>query len=277
MARWTRYARRRMRGLRRRLGYSVRYRRRLKRSYRWRGRRRGYSRNRTKVVKLTTQQVVNFHITEGTPAVVYAVPFSFSPSNFPGFTDYFSTNNEFRLLKCTMKVHVGANSSTTGGLADNPYTYLRVSSRPFTTQGALVPSANGLQNLPLNTISRISDVKTLRQSRWQKQVYPSDTRNVLKYSFYPYTLRWTGRPVNSYSALSPEQASISYLEYSSGRRWMPFSFLGPDPTQTALADDVVFYGPYLVRLQAGQADTQGLAAFSAACEITLYAQFRGQR
>lgn len=211
----------------------------------------------------------------------YPIPLVFTPSQLPGFTDYASTYSEFRLLKAKCKVHLAlpGDSSEQPVLTNQPYTYLRVSSRPFIEDRAqAVATSQGAASNPASIIDIVgkagNTVSVLRQSRWQRQYYPSDIKNSVSFSFYPYTLEWCGRPIGNYGATA--NLNTRYLKYASGRKWMPMSFLGTNPT-SALGEDVSFLGPFFVRLLSTQADDQSLAEFVPVVTLSLYCQFRGQK
>lgn len=208
----------------------------------------------------------------------------FTPSQIPGFNDYASTFSEFRILKGMCKVHmaVPGDSAESALLANQPYTFLRVASRTFLEANALSVSTNGGDPSPVTDILTRTEpsVPALRQSRWQRQYYPSDIKNSLTFKFYPFTLEWSGKPVG-YPGASTDfpAASYSYLKYRSGRRWMPMSFLGFSQGTSGQApnDDVSFFGPYFVRLLSTQPDSQAVTAYHPICNLSLWCQFRGQK
>lgn len=255
-----------MRGLRRRLGFSVR--RKRQRRYSWRrSRRTGATRTRT--IKFQVQ--LNFTL----QASGSALPFVFSPTQLPGFLDWQTTMSEFRLLKAKVQVAINPGATTGGGPADQASTFLRASSRAFvTTTAHVLDPANpeGLANLSLaNLFKQVP--QAVRQTKFTKQVYPSDTRNVLTFGFYPYTLQWAGKLYNSATPVMTAY-NTQYLEYRSARRWMSMSYLG---ASAAANDDVAFLGPYLMKLASNLPDTQTLADWAPTCLLTVYAQFRGQK
>lgn len=206
----------------------------------------------------------------------------FTPSQLPGFLDYASTYSEFRLLKASCKVHMAVPGDGTEQalLANQPYTFLRVASRTFIEANAIANSSGGGGN-PTTITSILTttepSVPELRQSRWQRQYYPSDIKNSLTFKFYPYTLEWCGKPVGYPGSSGSFASSFSYLKYRSGRRWMPMSFLGVGRGPTDADDDVSFIGPYFVRLLSTQPDSQAVTGYAPICQLTLWCQFRGQK
>lgn len=137
----------------------------------------------------------------------------------------------------------------------------------------------GSPNSAANLIAGLrTTVTTLRQSRWQRQYYPSDIKNAISFKFYPYTLEWCGRPVGSTSTVASTFANNQYLKYRSGRLWMPMSFLGTSPgTPVSGGDDVSFFGPFFARLLSNQPDGQAIAGFTPTVTLSVWVQFRGQK
>lgn len=221
------------------------------------------------------------------PNVVYApIPLLFTPTQFPGFLDYARTFSQFRLLKARCKVHLAlpGDSAEEAVLTNQPFTYLRVPSRPFLEDTATVTgSTAGGGGDPINIQRLIAakqvTVSEIRQSRWQRQYYPSDIKNSISFKFYPYTLTWSGKPVGTTADPNNQANQYQYLTYMSARRWMPMSFLGqaPEDNPSNARDDVTFFGPYFARLRSTQPDSQALTEFVPIVTISLYVQFRGQK
>lgn len=202
---------------------------------------------------------------------------------FAGFNDYVSTYSQFRILKANCKVHLALDSDSTPGaaLSNQPYTYLRVASRSFVESSAYL-QGTALSNISAPALALTRPVSDLRQSKFQRQYYPNDIKNVINFNFYPYTLGWEGRPFGALNDDFRPQATTSgyaYLKYQSGRRWMPMSFLGIPGASGPQAplDDVSFLGPYFVRLLNTDSDSQDLTLFNPACTLTVWCQFRGQK
>lgn len=283
MARW-RYPRRRRFGrFKRRFSRRLFSRRRSRRSIR----RGGINSTRSRTVRVSTQVTLPLTATVGSAPNVtyYPVPLCFTPTQFPGFVDYAQTFSEFRVLKAMCKVHLAVDTDSSVGapLANQPYTYLRVASRPFLESRATSASrTNAAGGDPIATPSLLAALRIttaeLRQSRWQRQYYPSDIRNSISFKFYPYTLEWQGRPVgNTNNGGSTLAANFSYLKYRSGRRWMPMSFLGPNADAVTPNDDVTFFGPYFERLFSNLPDTQAIGEFHPTVTLSVWCQFRGQK
>ncbi|UPW40763.1 capsid protein [Sigmofec virus UA08Rod_17746] len=277
--RYGRWRTRRFRSSRRRYRIASR---RFKRRYSRRSRRGGINATRSRTVRISTQIAIPYTYNDplGTE---HPIPLVFTPTQLPGFTEYSSTFSEFRILKARCKVHLAlpGDSEAQAVLTNQPYTYLRVPSRPYIEDLAQTSgtAGQGGSPRPIYNIIRSSapSVDLLRQSRWQRQYYPSDIKNAVSFKFYPYTLAWCGRPVGTANTVPDNAASFVYLKYQSARRWMPMSFLGVTQTATAPADDVSFLGPYFVRLFSTQPDSQALSGFNPVCTLTVYCQFRGQK
>lgn len=265
-----------MRGLRRRLGFSVHRRRRT--SYRWR-RRRGYSSTRSRLVKLVgTVSFAFYQKGSGSTRPEQCTPFQFCPTVLSGFTDYRSTFAEFRILKATMNIPMDPSNQVDPAVVS----LRRVSSRPFTTAYGL--TSGGADGIGNQVVPAVRVVSELEQSRFSKHITPTDIRNSVTIKFYPYTMRWTGRPVFGPIASGSNIRTESYLEYQSARRWMPFSFLG-GTNNSAAADDVSFFGPYIIpygqdNLPAHAPDSDpnpGTVTWTRNVQLTVWCQFRGQK
>lgn len=249
-------------------------RRRSRRRFSYR-RRRGISQTRSRVVKLVGTVPFTFYTKAGT-ADGLAAAFYFAPTQLSGFWDYRSTYAEFRLLKAQIALPVDPSNQTDPSVVS----ILRVPSRAF-VEPTSASNSTGIQNknlVPTQTAS------ALQQSRWAKLVSPSDTRNVIKFAFYPYTLRWSGRPV--YGNVTDVQSlkGTQYTEYQSGKRWVSFAFLGGS-NSTAPGDDVAFFGPYFMPYgqdglptHAPASDTNpGQVTWTRNVQLTVWCQFRGQK
>lgn len=207
-----------------------------------------------------------------------AAAFTFAPSQIRGFVDYRSTYSEFRLLKAQIAIPVDPANQTDPAVVS----IMRVPSRAFIEPNAAIGTAGeGITNRQLLPAASVA---ILQQSRWAKIVSPSDTRNVVKFGFYPFTLRWTGRPIGDPSA-NAGYPGMSIVEYQSGKRWVPFSFLGVNGNYGQTADDVTFFGPYFMPIGQDGLPTHapasdpnpGTVSWTRNVQVTLWCQFRGQR
>lgn len=209
----------------------------------------------------------------------YPIPLVFTPTEFPGFFDYSSTYSQFRILKGQCKVHIALpeDSETNAPLSNQPYTYLRVASRPFLESSAVYQDTSGSDPMPVTQLLAALRVTStqIRQSRWQRQYYPNDIKNVVSFKFYPYTLEWSGKPVGTLTPVSSSAGITSYPKWRSARRWMPMSWLGLPSSEST--DDVSMFGPYFNRLLSTQDDSQALTQFAPVCTVSIWCQFRGQK
>lgn len=225
------------------------------------------------------QVPIRFTAQATTGGPYYPIPLVLTPSEFPGFTDYSSSYSQFRILKGQCKVHIALpeDSETNAPLSNQPYTYLRVASRPFLESSALyreVPQGGA----PIAVTELLAALRVtttdIRQSRWQRQYYPNDIKNVVSFKFYPYTLEWAGRAVGVLTPVASTAAGMTYPKWRSARRWMPMSWIAAGSSGE---DDVTFFGPYFNRLLSTQADSQALTEFAPVCTVSIWCQFRGQK
>lgn len=157
---------------------------------------------------------------------------------------------------------------------------MRVPSRAFIEP--YFPSTGSATGIANYSLLPPQPATALQQSRWAKLVSPSDTRNVVKFAFYPYTLRWSGCFIGT-AGMSTTSTNRFYTEYQSGKRWMSMAFLGN--TGTTPEDDVRFYGPYLMPYgqdglptHAPESDPNpGTVTWARNVQLTVWVQFRGQK
>lgn len=265
----TRFRRRNYRGRRtsrRRWNYAAKRRRTVRTSLRRR-------RDSTKsaVVKLTLDSVWSYNVysTASTSNVWRA--FSFSPSTMPGFTDYAQTYSHFRILKARVYI-----SRALDGFADGTTcNYLVVGSRPFASTTRPIATGTTSQNaLTTSFVPNQADT-ALRQTKWQKVLYPSTTSQRVKFGFHPYTMITTNGPVNQ--AVSGN--SFSYQRIWEGRKWTPMTWVAPRSiigTGIDTSNSIQYFGPYIVV----EDPTVGggiTANLTSTCTLELQVQFRGQK
>ena len=154
-----------------------RYRRRYRRS-------RGSRKTASPVVKLTSEITWDNFAQQSGQARRYS-PFYFAPTLLPGFPDYQLTYSQFRILKCKLQLSLGSE----GGEVDN---FLVAPSRPFARN--MGPS--NLGDNRSEVFVPVAEETALRQTRWQKVIYPNKITRKLSIGFKPYTW-WPpwGRPV----------------------------------------------------------------------------------
>ena len=227
--------------------------------YRPRYRRSRRSRKTTSpVVKLTSEITWTNFVQPSGQARRYS-PFAFTPLNLPGFPDYQLTYSQFRLLKCRLQLSLASEGNT------EPDNYLVAPSRPFARN--MGPSAVG-DNLSEKFVPPAEET-ALRQTRWQKVIYPNKITRKLSIGFKPYTLVACQGP----STVSGAQWSRVW-ECS---RWMPFNWANTseyDLNPSGASGALYMYGPYLVpnTPTGGDPDVGRISG-----TLTVYLQFRGQR
>ena len=226
--------------------------------------RRRYGRSRrsrktaSPVVKLTSEITWINAPTPSGQARRYS-PFNFAPLNLPGFADYQLTYSQFRVLKCRLQLSLDSQGTAV------PDNYLVAPSRPFARNMGPVP----LGQYATDSYVPLAEEPALRQTRWQKVIYPNKITRKLSIGFKPYTLVATLGPSNVQNAQWSRVWECS--------RWMPFNWantsqydLNPNGSTGAL----FMYGPYLVANTPGGAD---VVSDRVSGTLTAYLQFRGQR
>lgn len=239
------------RSFRRRRMARPRYRRRYRRS-------RGSRKTASAVVKLTSEiSWTNFAQPDG-QARRYS-PFYFAPNQLPGFPDYQLTYSQFRILRCKLQLSLASE----GGEVDN---FLVAPSRPFARN--MGPSAVG--DYQTEKFVPTADEPALRQTRWQKVIYPNKITRKLTIAFKPYTLVACQGP-----------SSVQNAQWSrvwECNRWMPFNWANTsqyDLNPNGVSGSLYMYGPYLVpnAPSGGAPGVKGTIYGT----MTIYLQFRGQR
>ena len=242
--------------------FGRRYRRRFRRRYR---RRRS---TKSSVVKLSYDGTWTFRRGVSDTVPPDYVAFSFTPVQLPGFADYYATYSKFRILKAYL--YIGRSLANPQGTAlSNALTnnYLVVGSRPFAN--TQFPFAVG-DTLTNELIVPPQKEDALRQTRWQKVLYPGTTRTAFRVGFHPYSMISTNGPSGT--------TGYQYQRPWEARRWMPLTWA------SSTTSPIAFFGPYLV------ADIQSAASVStqpagelangttALCNIQLvcHVQFSGQ-
>lgn len=180
--------------------------------------------------------------------------------------DYQTVYSQFRILKARLDIS-RARGNDAIPAADN---YLIVPSRAFALAGQPIGMVG--QQAPSVTWSQYVPDQTedaLRQTRWQKVLYPSAITQKVHTSFKPYTMTAGFGPViASHEATG---TGVIWPRIWEGYKWMPFKWANTTAT-TGLQVRLAFFGPYLVQNVIG---TGGSTAFPTT--LTLYVQFRGQK
>lgn len=248
------YSRSARRSFRRRRLARPRYSRRYRRRY--------VSRKSTKsaVVKLTATVSHTF----GSSSTGPWNPFLFTPLALNGFIDYYATYSHFRILKVKLHiprdVGVEPGATASGSNSDTDTNYLVVGSRPYAA--TTLPNPQGEYN-PLRYVP-IQTTEALRQSRWQKVIYPNATRTKITIGFYPYTMIATFGPM-----WSNLESGAQYQRIWESRRWMPFTWA------TGGSSQLPFFGPYIVHTPNFPQDAMYSTGVTLTMEVWL--QFKGQK
>lgn len=239
------------RSFRRRRMARPRYRRRYRRS-------RGSRKTTSPVVKLTAEIVWINAPTPSGQARRYS-PFYFAPLQLPGFPDYQLTYSQFRVLKCRLQLSIDSQGTAV------PDNYLVAPSRPF----ARNMGPTGLGDNQTEKFVPPAEESALRQTRWQKIIYPNKITRKLSIGFKPYTLVACQGP-----------SSVQNAQWSrvwECNRWMPFNWANTseyDLNPNGVTGALYMYGPYLVANTPGGTD---VASDRVSGTLTAYLQFRGQR
>ena len=242
------YSRSARRSFRRRRLARPRYRRRYRRRY---GARKS---TKSAVVKLSlTANYSNYLDNDGKWA-----PFFFYPGALNGFQDYATTYSHFRLLKG--RLHINRDVEGASNVVDT--NYLVAGSRPFAASAPPISMSSG--TLPEDWAKYVppQTEAALRQSKWQKVIYPNSTRTQITVGFYPYTMVGTFGPPHG------DDGGYQWQRIWEGRRWMPF-------TWSAIGSQrLLFFGPYIASFQ----NTGGtIVATGFRITLELHCQFKGQK
>ncbi len=236
-----------------------RYRRRPVRRYRRTYRRRGYRRRSTvsSVVKL--QGHADWHCHDISSQAYF--PFSFSPLQVQGFSEYQAVYSHFKILKVVMTILRPTDSTEPDKLARLKQ-YAVVPSRTF---AASQPPFNNVTNAPL-AYNPGQPYEALGQTKWFKKRLVSETRQGIRVGFYPYTMVGTLGPA------SVGSAGI-YQRVWEGKRWMPFSWAWEDMSmQSDPRRGTTFWGPFIVFDGDDERPWQSVNV-----QYTMYVKFKGQK
>lgn len=200
--------------------------------------------------------------------------FNFVPSQVPGFDDYRSVYTQFRFVKAKLDISRCVTSANGEGVIPPSDNYLVVGSRPFAETTLAVQTAGGA-GTPLEPADFVPpQLETdLRQTRWQRVLYPSAITQKIHLSFKPYTMTAAFGPTTTNGNTEP--ASFVWQRTFEASRWMPFTWAGTTAGATTTPRNLWFFGPYMV--QNTPTSQAGPRQGSHQCTLTLYAQFRGQK
>lgn len=229
-----------------------RYRRYGRRRYRRGFGRRRYSRRRSRSTRSSTVKLTrefSFQFRTGTTSISNNA-FTFVPTDIPGFVDYLNVYTHFRIKKAVL--HVSVDPVTHNN-------YLVVPSSPFAS--TMPPVLDTDPQNPASYLSTIAEER-LRQSRWQRVLYPNNTRIGITVPFMPYTMIATHGP-------SSAANTQLWQRIWPARKWMPLTWAYG--YSASAAQSLTFYGPFV--LESSVTDR----AWTPSCTLTVYLQFRGQK
>ena len=181
-------------------------------------------------------------------------PFSFSPVQVQGFSEYQADYSHFKLLKVVMTI----SRQVIEWDLDK---YAVVPSRTF---AAVQPPFNSVTNAPL-AYNPGQKLEALGQTKWYKERLVSETRQGIRVGFYPYTM------VGTFGPSSVGNAGV-YQRVWEGKRWMPFSWAWQDPDNPNQQQGTSFWGPFIV-FGGHKTDPWN----SVNVHYTIYVKFKGQK
>ncbi len=239
--------------------------------YRYRRRRSATAKTVSKTVKLSMDTTVNL-VANGQPVPAY----SFSLNELPGFNDYFGVYSHFRVKKAVLTMTRSSLTNSSQTAIDNcdMANYLVVPSRSYASSRN--PWTGTTADMNRNSGPPAVQEADLRQSRWQKVLYPSTTRQSIRVGFYPYTMVGTFGPtftLGDGDASGGKYTNPIYQRVWNGTKWTPYTWSHALSTNTPgdPNNTVTYFGPYIMRQGEGSSLT-----FSAAATLVVYLQFKGQ-
>lgn len=188
-------------------------------------------------------------------------PFSFSPVQVQGFSEYQAVYSHFKILKVVMTIMRPGKSLGSSTLA-RLEKYAVIPSRTF---AAVQQPFNSVTNAPLQYVPA-QTAYALGQTKWYKERLVSETRQGIRVGFYPYTM------VGTFGPTSVGNAGV-YQRVWEAKRWMPFSWAHQNPDNPALKQGTSFWGPYIIfdgGADQAQWDDVGVG-------YTMYVKFKGQK
>ena len=209
------------------------------------------------VVKL--QGHTTWHLFDGAETTFF--PFSFSPMQVQGFSEYQAVYSHFRILKVVMTIDRPYNQEEPDKLA-RLIKYAVVPSRTF---AAVQPPFHDITNAPLQYVPGL-DYDTLAQTKWFKERTVTEIKQAFRVGFYPYTM------VGTFGPASVGNAGV-YQRVWEGKRWMPFSWAWQNPANKNDGKGTTFWGPYLI-IDGGVHEQ---VWNSISVHYTMYVKFKGQK
>ena len=209
------------------------------------------------VVKLQGHET--WHIYDAGTQTYY--PFSFSPLQVQGFSEYQAVYSHFKLLKMVLTIDRPHSDTETDQLA-KLIKYAVVPSRTFAASQAPFSS---ITSSPLAYVPG-QKYEALGQTKWYKERLVSETRQGIRIGFYPYTM------VGTFGPTSVGNAGV-YQRVWNARQWMPFCWAWQDPDHPEQGLGTTFWGPYLIP----DGGVHKEPWYSVNAQFTMYVKFKGQK
>lgn len=176
------------------------------------------------------------------------------PNQIPGFSDYQLVYSRFRIKKCVLMINrVEATSLN----------YLVVPSRAF-AEGTVAVTTTGVGAPYANVPPQ--DERELRQTKWQREYFPSTVSGKVRIAWHPYTT------VSSFGPNTGQVNTRLFQKVWNLSRWTPMSWVSPQ----AGANQLVTFGPYVVPNDAETNSDPPAGAYPIRSVLTMYCQFAGQ-
>lgn len=206
------------------------------------------------------------------------LPVYFQTYQIPGFLDYAATYTHFRIVKCVLNLSRVPDYGQAVPSAMNPAPlthFLTVPSRAFATTSGAWESG---QSPGVYDFVPAQAEDALRQTKWQREIRPSDIRPWIRVGFKPYTMIGGQGPANTTGSIAS-----TYFRIWEARRWMPMSWAHPvTGGDVKLGQSAFFFGPYIATsLNFNDSDpttgTTGARFLALNATVVLTLQFRGQK
>ena len=182
-------------------------------------------------------------------------PFSFSPLQVQGFSEYQAVYSHFKILKVVMTI----SRQIIEWDLDK---YAVVPSRTF---AAVQAPFNNVTNAPL-AYNPGQQLEALGQTRWFKERLVNSTQQNIRVGFYPYTMVGTLGPASIGSA-------GIYQRVWEAKRWMPFSWAWEDLN---IRDEprrgTTFWGPFIIFSTVAENNWSSVKV-----DFSMYVKFKGQK
>lgn len=181
------------------------------------------------------------------------VPVTVLPHEIPGFSDYMSVYTKFRIKKCVLVINRTEATSLN---------YLVVPSRAFAEQTVVFTDNSGQ---PYGNVPAQYE-QELRQTKWQKEYFPSTVSGKVRIGWHPYTT------VSSYGPNTHQNTTRVFQRIWNLNRWTPMAWV----RQQGAGYPLVTFGPYIVPNDAATNADPPAGVYPIKAVLTMYCQFSGQ-